>query len=175
MWNPTDGGVYDFITAPAVVRQRVWPRGIARLADDPWAAALLAQHADTIYDRYRDDPDWSPFFVEVDRLRQAMVDASGCSMKDLVADYVWVRLGDLMSLSFCAGWSDEQRFDRWRVRHVDSHVTVSPDIFGAGTIPFRIDAREISADPYCCEAELQAAWVEAASVTLSGDVASVPQ
>jgi len=49
--NPTTGTVVDFVSAPLSVRHAVWPRGIARLADDPWAAALVAQHALTVYDR----------------------------------------------------------------------------------------------------------------------------
>ena len=42
------GDVADFIAAPIAVRQGVWPRAVARLAGDPWAAALVAQHAITV-------------------------------------------------------------------------------------------------------------------------------
>src|SRR5688572_20362072 len=36
------GDVADFIAAPIVVRQGVWPRAVVRLASEPWAAALVA-------------------------------------------------------------------------------------------------------------------------------------
>src|SRR3712207_6208701 len=49
--DPATGSVHDFVTAPLAVRHSVWPRGVARLANDPWAAALVAQHAITVYDR----------------------------------------------------------------------------------------------------------------------------
>ena len=35
--NPATGQIFDFISAPIAVRQGVWPRGVARLAGDPWA------------------------------------------------------------------------------------------------------------------------------------------
>ncbi len=61
-----DGRVVDFVTAPLSVRHGVWPRAIARLAGDPWAAALVAQHAITVYDRFRVEPEWSTFFAEME-------------------------------------------------------------------------------------------------------------
>ena len=56
------GKVVDFVTAPLAIRHRVWPRAIERLSADPWAAALVAQHAITVYDRYRPDPSRTTFF-----------------------------------------------------------------------------------------------------------------
>jgi len=46
--DPRTGSVVDFISAPLSVRHGVWPRAIARLTADPWAAALVAQHAITV-------------------------------------------------------------------------------------------------------------------------------
>ena len=67
--DPATGQIFDFVSAPAGIRQAVWPRGIARLADDPWAAALVAQHAITIYDRFRPREPWRPFFAEMEEAR----------------------------------------------------------------------------------------------------------
>ena len=61
--NPATGRVFDFMNAPPGVRQAVWPRSIAALEGDPWAAALVAQHALTVYDRFRSDRDWTSFFT----------------------------------------------------------------------------------------------------------------
>ena len=68
--NGETGEIFDFIHAPAAARQAVWPRAVARLAADPWAAALVAQHALTAYDRYRSDPEWTGFFDEMTRTRE---------------------------------------------------------------------------------------------------------
>ena len=71
------GHVIDFMTAPSLTKQAVWPRAIARLADDPWAAALVAMHALTVYSRYRDDPAWASFFPDMTSTRDALVRESG--------------------------------------------------------------------------------------------------
>ena len=54
--DASTGRVLDFIGAPEEIRRPVWPRGVDRLADTPYAAALVAQHALHIYRRYRDNP-----------------------------------------------------------------------------------------------------------------------
>ena len=45
---------------------------VAGLTDAPWAAALVAHHAITVYDRFRADPAWDDFFAgDGRRLRDA--------------------------------------------------------------------------------------------------------
>ena len=112
----------------------MWPRGIARLADDPWAAALVAQHAITIYDRFRPESEWRPFFAEMEEARDRMLRADG-GLDDLLADYAFVRLADLISLTFCTGWTDEQRFGEWTVQRLDTRVVVSPNAFTGTGVP----------------------------------------
>ena len=124
--DPATGFPLDFISAPIEVRQGVWPRGVARLAHDPWAAALVAQHAISIFDRYRHDSAWTRFFTEMEAIRHAMVEASGLPLHDLNADYRFVGLGDVISLTFCNGWTDVQRFDEWSVRLAGQHVASGP-------------------------------------------------
>src|SRR5436190_16040786 len=53
-----DGNILDFVHAPDDLRHALWVRGIERLADTPYAAALVAQHAIHVYDRKRADPAW---------------------------------------------------------------------------------------------------------------------
>ena len=100
------------------MRHAVWPRGVARLADQPWAAALVAQHALTVYDRFRPDAEWTSFFAMMEASRGAMIAASAMTLDDLDVDYPFVRLGDLISLAFCAGWTEAQRFDGWAVERL---------------------------------------------------------
>jgi hypothetical protein len=169
--DASNGNILDFITVPLHVRHAVWPRGIARLEDDPWAAALVGQHALTVYGRFRSDRDWTAFFAEIAAARDAMLAASGIPLDDLVADYPFVRLGDLISLAFCTGSADEQRVADWTVQLSGTRVVVTPDVFGGEEIPIEIEARAIPNRPYRSDAELRDALREAAVTTLRGDVA----
>jgi hypothetical protein len=168
--DPATGGVPDFVGAPLNVRHRVWPRAVARLAGDPWAGALVAQHAITIYERYRPEAAWTPFFAEMERMRHGMLGASGLPLNELEADYVFVRLGDLVSLTFCTGWTDEQRSGAWTVRLSGTRVGVTPDAFGGATIPMEIAAREIPNRRYESDAELREALGAANRTMLHGEV-----
>jgi len=169
--DPTTGNVVDFVSAPLSVRHAVWPRGVARLADDPWAAALVAQHAITVYDRFRSEAGWRSFFSGMEAARDAMLRASGMPLADLVADYPFVRLADLISLTFCTGWNDEQRFDVWTVQLSGTRVAVTPDAFGGAIIPIEIQAREIRSQPFRLDVELRNALSAAKTTTLRGEVA----
>lgn len=170
------GGVVDFVAAPLAVRHRVWPRAVERLADDPWAAALVAQHAITVYDRFRPDPAWTPFFARMEALRdrmtqsvaQACATGSGAAAADLRDDYAFVRLGDLVSLTFCTGWTDAQRYADWTVRLSGDRVRVAPDPFGGAVIPIEIAAREIPARPFRTDAGLRDALGRASATVLRG-------
>jgi hypothetical protein len=168
--DPETGRIVDFVTAPLSVRHGVWPRGVARLASDPWAAALVAQHAITVYDRFRPDPEWTSFFSAIEAIRDQMLGGSGPPPEALLDDYVFVRLGDLISLTFCTGWSDEQRFAGWSVRRNDNHVVVSPDPFDGQVVPIEIHARRLRGGPLRSDAELHEALAAAESITLRGDV-----
>lgn len=170
--DPRTGEVADFITSPVPVRQGVWPRGVARLASDPWAAALVAQHAITIYDRNRSDPEWSPFFVEMQERRDEWLRAAGLPLDDLLDDYVFVRLADLISLTFCAGWTDAERFGGWTVQPSSARVVVTPDAFGGSDVPFEIEATEVPNRPFRSDDDLRETVRAAATRTLAGIVAS---
>jgi len=163
------GRIVDFVSAPLDVRHRVWPRAIARLSYDPWAAALVAQHAITVYDRYRPDPAWATFFARQTELRDEMVGASGGSFDELAYDYPFVRLGDLISLAFCTGWTEPQRFEPWVVVADAAGVTVDPSPFD-GPIPFEIAARELFRTHIRPDAELGAAFLAAPKTLLRGEV-----
>ena len=167
--NPATSRAFDFVNAPVSVRHAVWPRGVARLADDPWAAALVAQHAITVYDRFRSEAEWDPFFNGMAAMRDEMLRASGMPIEMLEGDYPFVRLADLISLTFCTGWTDEQRFAQWTVQRLGSRILVTPDAFGGATIPFTIEAREIPNQAYQSDRELRDAVDRADRITLRGE------
>ena len=168
--DPVTGDVADFIRVPVHVRHRVWPRGVARLAE-PWPAALVAHHAATVYDRFRKESQWTSFFAEMEAARDARVHRSGLTHDDLLADYPFLRLGDLVSLAFCTASTDEQRFGPWTLKLAGSRVTVAPSPFAGSTVDFEIVAREIRTGPFQSDAELRAAVREASSRILRGQVA----
>jgi len=172
--NPDTGEILDFVSAPLSVRHAVWPRGIARLGKDAWTAALIAQHAITVYDRFRSNREWSSFFAGMESERDARLAVSGLSLDDLVADYRYVRLGDLISLTFCAGWTDDQHFGEQIIRLSGMQAVVSPDLFGGTKIPIAISAKEVQRQRFESDASLRDAVRAANTIVLRGEVSGVP-
>jgi hypothetical protein len=170
MVNPASGEVVDFVHVPISVRQTAVPRSVALLANEPWAAALVAQHALTVYDRFRSDADWTRYFAEVTDTRTKLLQVSRMSLEDLVADYAYLRLADLISLAFCTGSTDDLRYSEWTVQLSGSRVVVTPDVFGGAEIPIEIVAREIPRQPYRSDIELRQALSDAIPATLRGCV-----
>lgn len=163
------GAVVDFVNAPLSVRQGAWPRTLANLAGDPWAAALVAQHALTVYDRFRLDPEWTSFFDGVAAARNRLVLATGRPLADLTSDYPFVRLGDLISLAFCTGTTAAHRFGEWTVQLSGTRVTVKPDPFGGATIPIEVTAKQIPHPPFRSTAALHHALSVATLTALRGE------
>ena len=167
--NPVTGVIRDFIQVPAAVRQGVWPRSVERLAAAPWAAALVAHHAIAVYDRLRDDPEWQDFFPAMIALRDRHVARSDGDLKTLVRDYVYVRLGDLLSLAFCTRAATPAAIGPWTIQLVGEHLHVSPNPFVL-EVPFAIEAREIPDVPYPTDETLRAAITAGRSRSLEGAV-----
>src|SRR5262245_39800624 len=65
------GRLLDFIGAPDETRQRIWPRAVERLRDQPYAAALVAHHAISVFERYRELMSWDGFFSTLEDARRA--------------------------------------------------------------------------------------------------------
>jgi hypothetical protein len=168
------GEVVDFVRATAEIKHTVWPRAVRHLSMEPWSAALVAQHAITVYERFRGDDAWKTFFATMEQLRDTMRREDGGRMEDLRADYAFVRLGDLISLCFCTGWAEEQQYDHWQVRLAGSDVIVTPDLFGGQRIPIEVPARALRAQPYRTGQELAGALRSSTPTTLTGAV-SGPQ
>jgi hypothetical protein len=162
------GEVVDFMRAPIAVRQGVWPRAVARLADEPYAAALVANHALFAYDRFRGDTEWTAFFETMESLRASMLSVSKCSREQLEADYAFVRLGDLISLAFCTGSTAEQSFRDWTVRLSGPRVIVTPGIFGGAPVTFEVAARAVR-PPFNSDAELRATLARASTTLIQGE------
>jgi hypothetical protein len=166
--DPQTGAVLDFVGVAAAVKQGVWRRCLAGLTDAPWAAALVAHHAISVYDRFRSDPAWDAFFADMESARAGHLAAAGGAMDALVRDYVYVRLGDLASLAFCNAWSDPQVLGPWTVQLRDTRqLVVEPNPF-VHDVPIAVEARVLPLTPFADDAALAAAWRAAPVVTLTG-------
>jgi hypothetical protein len=155
------------------VRQGVWPRAIDRLAvEDYYVAALVAQHALTVYRRYSGDPDWQPFFQQMELRRDDLVAPD--ALPTFLQDYTIVGVGDLFSLIFCTGWREPYLMESYQaILHGDC-LRIAPDPFEGATVPLDVEARRIPARVYTSDADLRATLTEAPIVRLSGTAAGAP-
>ncbi len=166
--DETTGRVLDFISASIAVRQGVWPRGVERLASDPLAAALVAEHAIQVYSRFQADPAWTTFFAGMAELRNHHTERAGLSVEELQRHYFFVRAGDLISLVFCNPWPDAQQLaDHTITLTSPTVVTIHPDPFRGASVPFEITARKIPNRSFS-PLELHAIFLDAPQITLTG-------
>lgn len=162
------GRILDFMTAPAPVRQGVWPRGVSRLSSTPYEAALVAQHAISVYRSNQSSADWARFFAVMETLRdEHLARCAPRTLEDLVHDYFFVRIGDFMSLIFCNAWTDVEHLAHYELRLQGTRLSVTPDPFGGRHIPFTVEARRLPGRRFDREGAL-AAYASAPLVTLTG-------
>ena len=166
--DPATGAILDFIGAPLEMRQGVWPRGVQRLAGTPYTAALVANHAVHVFSRFRGRADWTPFFDRMTALRTEMLEATNVPLESLLADYAFLRIGDLLSLTFCNAWTEPQGEFAYDIRLDGARLLVSPDPFGGREVPFEITARVIPSDALASAAAAAEAWHAADQIVLTG-------
>ena len=82
--EPGEGSRVRFHQRPTRPASGRLARSIAGLEGDPWAAALVAQHALTVDDRLRPDGEWTPFFEAMEAARAALLRAAGLPLGDLL-------------------------------------------------------------------------------------------
>jgi hypothetical protein len=163
------GRLLDFINAPEPVRQEIWPRGVARLRDTPYAAALVAEHALSVYEHYRDRPAWAGFFTSMEKMRDAaLTDAAPRTLTDLRRDYFFVRMGDLASLAFCNAWREPQKLARYELRLEGSELRFAPDPFGGARVPLRVAARRLPSRAYTSSADAAGVFEAAPEIAITG-------
>jgi uncharacterized protein DUF3891 len=173
--DATTGRILDFMHAPESVRQSIWPRGVERLSSTPYAAALVAQHALSVYDHYRPLPAWRPFFERMESARHdALRRAAPHTIEDLGRDYFFVRMGDLASLTFCNAWNEPQRLDGFELRLEGPRLTIRPDPFDRREVPLSISARQLPDRRYRSEADACEAFRSAPTVTVNGVALGAP-
>jgi hypothetical protein len=168
-----DGEPLDFMSVPPAVKHRIWPRAAARLATvDPYAGALVAQHALSVHGQQRTDPGWRPFFDTMDRVKGELLARCGPGAADLlVEDYRFVQAGDQLSLIFCNGWTAPFPRPGGRTILRGTTLEISPDPFGGRRVPLHVPARRLARQAFASPAALRAALDAAPLERLDGEAA----
>jgi hypothetical protein len=168
-FEPASHGPCGFVDAPAEVRQGAFLGGVDTLAgDDPYVAALVAQHGLTVYRRFRRDPVWQSYFRALERRRDDLVAADGPAPAGFLSDYTLLGLCDLLSLVFCNGWREPHLMEGYEVHLEGDRLVVTPDPFGGAEIELAVPARALPLRPYWSQADLDAVWASADHTTLTG-------
>jgi hypothetical protein len=168
------GRALDFVSVPDGVKHRIWPRGVARVARrHAYEAALVAQHALTVHAQHRGSPGWQPFFDGLEHTRARLL--GGPADQTFEHDYRFVRIGDLLSLVFCNGWTEPHDLPGGgRVVLDGATLRVSLDAFGGARVPLRILARKLPVRTYASARELRDALMRAPVERVDGIVQSDP-
>jgi hypothetical protein len=136
--DPATGAVLDFMTVSGDIKRDVWPRAIERLSATPYAAALVAHHAAHVYGRYRSDPEWADFFPMMEGMRDRLA-----PQQQLLPDYLFLRIGDLASLTFCTAANMQVGEFGYMVRLDGDDLIITPDPFEGSEVPLEISGRDL--------------------------------
>jgi hypothetical protein len=171
-----EGQPLDFMTVPLDVKQPPFGRAVESLAaEDPYVAALVAQHAITVYRRYAADPDWRGFFTPLEQRRDDLLALAAPSGFDsFLLDYTIVAVGDLISLVFCNGWPDPYLMEGYQAILRDDRVTIAPDPFAGATVALEVVARRIPARTYASDHDLRDTLARAVPERLTGVAVGAP-
>lgn len=186
--DPLTARPFDFVGAPVAMRHDVWRRAVPLLAKrSTYAAALVAQHALTIYRRYASDVAWRAFFADMERARDEWYGAppladEACGSIDpapparlaFLQDYAVVALGDLLSLTFCNGWTRPQDREGYEVVLEGDHLEVHPDPFGGHEVELAVRARRVPNRRYASDDDLRTAVAAAPDEWLTGRAGGRP-
>lgn len=154
-WNAAACRPRDFLTTTVADRIEIWERGTARFAaSHPYAALLVVRHAQALHKDRAGDPAWMPFLDYLDELARGLLDETGAAPAEVDADYRFLDLADLISLS--ALNRAPERFDRHGLsgrRDAADTVLLSPFPL-AGATAFEVPCRRIPSRPYAGDADL---------------------
>lgn len=185
--NPETAAPHDFVSAPLEQRHRPWARAIDQLAEeDPYVAALVAQHAITVYRRYAHDPAWEGFFRMLTERRDDLfarfsesqqataAPEGGAPVDSFLQDYAIVGLGDLFSLIYCNGWPEPYLMESYQAILHGDRLQIAPDPFAGASVPLDVEARRIPARLYASDEDLRITLAAAPSVRLTGVCVGAP-
>jgi Protein of unknown function (DUF3891) len=167
-FDALSGAALDFMSVSDEIKRALWPRAIERVAKvSAYAAALIAQHAISVYDTRAEDPLWRSFFDDMAARRDGLLASTAHTPDELQGDYRFLSIVDLLSLSFCNGWADERERYGCRVRYAAEGIDVSPAPF-ANVVTLRIRARRLPDRRYASTADLRATLEDAPPEVVEG-------
>lgn len=152
--NRETGRPHDFLSLPREERIELWERGVSRFAGEhPYAALLIVRHAINLHESRRGQEGWDGFLEFLDELRQGLLETTGVPVEELEADYRWLDLADLLSLTACRrGPATVERYG-FRARLEEGTLRLDPFPL-AGATAFRVPCRRIAARPCRGDADL---------------------
>lgn len=178
------------VGAPLHLRQGAWPRALDRLAPrDAYVAALVAQHALTVYRRFALAPEWEEFFPAMERRRDDLLATGEPGLDTFLQDYAIVGMGDRWSLVFCYGWPEPNLMAGYRAKlhggalareqtgagTVDGGwLEITPDPFEGAAVPLDVPAWCVPARRYASDADLRDTMAHAPIVHLTGVACGAP-
>jgi len=152
-WSPERGLPYDFLTLPRDERIESWERGTRRFAAPrPYAALLITRHALSLFENRRGQPAWQPFLDFLTESERELLARTGASRAELEADYRWIDLADLISLTVCSRWREPVARRGVRIEPGDGEVRLDPFPL-AGATTFRVPCRRIARRSYRGDAD----------------------
>lgn len=155
-WDPARGLPHDFMTLPRAERIEVWERGPCRFAAErPYAALLIARHALNLFGDRREEEDWDRLLDFLEDFSAGLLAGTGATREELEADYPFVDLADLVSLTACTRRSEPAVRHGLRIepRPGDGELRLEPFPL-AGTTTFRVPCRRIPRRDYRGDADL---------------------
>ncbi|MEM6797638.1 MAG: DUF3891 family protein [Acidobacteriota bacterium] len=156
-----DGRPHDFISVPAPWRREIWRRGVFRhVAERPYSALLIAQHALALHRRQAEREDWRASVEAWEALREELLEQAGAQREEMLADYRFLALADSLSLAVCAGFKGSSEIDGWRysARLEADRLELALDPFPlAGATTLEIACRDLEAGSYGGDVELSVA------------------
>ena len=191
-WDPERSRPFDFLTMPAGERQELWRRGSNRhLADHPYASALIMHHAwhlhtkvplpETTTSSGSSANPISNLAGELAQLRDETLEQEGLDLDELLEDYDFLELVDLISLVACSEWqrrfSLETRsgtfdFELVKTASKDQPAVLEIDPFPlAGATTFRYRARAVERRSFSGDTEFAVALLSSPSYEIALQVA----
>jgi hypothetical protein len=169
VFDPATGKAHDFMSMPEPRKQSVWPIAIDLVAPrSAYAAALIAEHAIFVYSGNRGKPEWDTFFAAMETRRTHLLARARVSLDTLRADYPFLGIADLLSLSFCHCWeTPRERFGRSVVCE-GAAVTMTPSLLPVTPVPVRVRMRRLPDTPFESHDALRHALERAPSEFLTG-------
>lgn len=161
--DPERGRPYDFLSLPDAERAEIWERGTARFAERrPYAALLITLHALNVLGGMGGDKRWKSLLARLADRRDALVEDAGTPLAEGEADYRFLDLADVLSLTACSRWNDP--FERAGVRgryDKEIHTLYIHPFPLAGATTFQLPARRIPKRRYEGDADLGGALAAA--------------